>query len=278
MRKIVLAILSIAGFALVSTPTARADDPLPIMRGILAAKYALISVYQVQPGRETAFQNALLQSGPYNRRLQGFANERVLEASPTPMSEGLRSARTIGQRVFALTRCSDTETGTFIAEQRVNALRELVQVSPVNVSVSLVEHIFANWAWEHPGTAMALTTAPAVASATATGQPPSLLTQSRTLFNRPNISLSFLKDGYIGQLGMLETFPSDTTLDEIRERMRQRAGLMGASIYQSADSNLYVYSEYFQAPANEQSRTLTAGADRIQGAQLGAVVQNYVSR
>jgi hypothetical protein len=53
---------------------------------------------------------------------------------------------------------------------------------------------------------------------------------------------------------------------------------MGASIYQSADSTFYVYSEYFQAPANERSRALSAEADRVQGAQLGSVVQNYVSR
>jgi hypothetical protein len=270
--------IAIAGFTILVGPAARADDPLPTMRGILAAKYALISVYQVQAGRETSFQNALLQSGPYNRRLQGFANERVLEASATPMSEGLTSARTIGQRVFALTRCFDAETASFIADQRRSALRDLEQGSQVYVSVSLVEHIFSNWAWEKPGTALALTTAPAVASATATGQAPSLLAQSRDLFARPNISLSFLTDGYIGQLGMLETFPANTKLDDIRGQIRQRTGLMGASIYQSADSTFYVYSEYFQAPANERSRALSAEADRVQGAQLGSVVQNYVSR
>lgn len=278
MRKIIIGMTAIAGLAFTASPT-RADDPLPIMRGIMAAKYALISVYQVPPGREAAFQSALLQSGPYNRRLQGFANERVLEASATPMSEGATAARTIGQRVFALTRCNDAETGRFVADQRSNALRDLVQGSPVLVSVSLVEHIFSNWSWERRGAAMTLTSTPAIASATATGQSaPSLLAQSRDLFSRPNVSLSFLKDGYIGQLGMLETFPSSTALDDIRGQMQQRSGLMGASIYQSADSTFYVYSEYFQAPANERSRALTAEADRLQGAQLGAVVQNYVSR
>ena len=278
MRKIVLGMIAIAGFAILVAPAARAEHPLPIMRSILAAKYALISVYQVQAGRETSFQNALLQSGPYNRQLRGFVNERVLEASATPMSEGLISTRTIGQRVFVLTRCFDTETVSFIADQRRSALRDLEQGSAVYVPVSLVEHIFSNWAWEKPGTTFALTTAPAVASATATGQAQSLLAQSPDLFAQPNISLSFLKDGYIGQLGMLETFPANSNLDDIRGKMRQRAGLMGASIYQSADSTFYVYSEYFQAPANERSRALTAEADRVQGAQLGAVVQNYVSR
>ncbi|MHC2295399.1 hypothetical protein [Bradyrhizobium barranii] len=271
MRKIILRMTAIAALAAFASHEARADDPLPIMRGILAARYAMISVYQVQPGREATFQAALLQSGPYNRRLQGFANERVLEASTTPMSEGPSSARTVGQRVISLTRCFDAETGTFIVDQRSGALRDLLQATPVYVPVSLVEHIFSNWAWEKSGTAPALTTTPA-------GQTPSLLVQSRDLFAKPNISLSFLKDGYIGQLGMLEAFPVNASLDDIRGQMSQRDGLMGASIYQSADSTFYVYSEYFQAPVNQRSRALIAEADRIQGAQLGAVVQNYVSR
>ena len=100
MRKIILRMTAIAALAAFASHEARADDPLPIMRGILATRYAMISVYQVQPGREATFQAALLQSGPYNRRLQGFANERVLEASTTPMSEGPSSARTVGQRVI----------------------------------------------------------------------------------------------------------------------------------------------------------------------------------
>lgn len=270
MRKIILRMTAIAGFTLLAAPMARADHALPVMRGILAARFAMISVYQVQPGREASFQNALLQSGPYNRRLQGFANERVLEVSTTSMSEESNSARAAGQRVFSLTRCFDAETGTFITDQRRSALRDLLQGNPVYVPVSLVEHIFSNWAWEKSGTPT-FTTTPA-------GQTPSLLVQSLELFAKPNVSLSFLKDGYIGQLGMLEAFPANVSLDDIRGQISQRAGLMGASIYKSADSTFYVYSEYFQAPVSDRSRTLTADADRIQGAQLGAVVQNYVSR
>lgn len=277
MRKVLTAFIVLTGCAILAVRAAWADDPLPTMRGTFAAKYATISVYQVQPGRETAFQSTLLQAGPYNRRLQGFANERVIEASITPMSDGLRSALTMGQRVIVLTRCFDAETGVFIFEQRTGALQSLIQGSPIHVPVSLVEHLFSNWAWEKPGATMAITSTPAIASATTTGTVTSLLAQSRELFNRANITLSFLKDGYIGQLGMLETFQASTNLDDIRRQMRQRTGLMGASIYRAADSGFYVYSEYFQAPASEKTRVLTLEADRVEGAQLGPVVQNYVS-
>ena len=67
--------------------SASADHPLQIMRGTYAARFALISLFEVQPGHETDFQTALAQSGPFNHVVPGFANERVLEMSTTANTE-----------------------------------------------------------------------------------------------------------------------------------------------------------------------------------------------
>lgn len=278
MRKASYQIATALALSLFLPATAQSDDPIPIMRGIYAARYALVSVFEVQPGRESEFQNVMLQAGPYNRRLQGFANERVLEMSTAPLSEGVLSARTMGRRVVSLTRSYDAETAQFVGQQRAPAVRNLLQSEPAYITVSLVEHLFSNWSWEKPGTAFTVVATPVSVVSPATGQSLTLLQQSTNLFRQSDVSLGFLKDGYVGQIGMLDSFPSGTDLQNVRNQLQQRVGLMGASIYQAQDSSYYVYSEYFQAPAAERARTITARPERVEGAQLGSVVQNYVSR
>jgi hypothetical protein len=250
-----------------------ADHPLQIMRGTFAARFGLISVFEVQPGHETDFQTALVQSGPFSHLVPGFANERILEMGTTAGTDPA-AAKTIGERVVSLIRCFDPESAQFIIQQRAPAIQGMLSSDPVYIPVKLVEHIFGNWSWEKRGAA-----ASAFAIVTSTvNQTQSLLQQSITLFGQPNVSLSFLKDGYVGQLGMLETAPASADLQNIRGELRERTGLMGASIYQAADNSYLIYSEYFQAPSSSLANVLKTQPDKLQGAQLGSVVQNYASR
>jgi hypothetical protein len=243
------------------------------MRGTYAARFGLISLFEVQPGHETEFQTALVQAGPFTHIVPGFANEVVLEMSTTAGYEPV-AVKTIGQRVVSLIRCFDAESAQYIIQQRAPAIKGLLRTDPVYIPVKLVEHLFGNWSWEKHGVA-----ASAFAITTSTVNPTEpLLQQSVALFAKSNVSLSFLKDGYVGQLGMLETAPASSDLQSIRDQLHQRTGLMGASIYQAADNSYLILSEYFKAPSSSLTTELTVQPDKLQGGQLGTIVQNYTSR
>ena len=159
-------------------------------------------------------------------------------------------------------------------QQRAPAIKSILRSDPVYVPVKLVAHLFGNWSWEKQGVAASAF----AVTMTSVSQAQNLLQQSVTLFAQPNVSLSFLKDGYVGQLGMLETAPANTDLQNIRGQLQQRTALMGASIYQAEDNSYLIYSEYFQAPVTSRAAELTVEASKLQGGQIGSVVQNYASR
>jgi hypothetical protein len=264
-----LKILAAIAFTLSLPQSANADEPLPIMRGTYAARFGLISLFEVQPGQETNFHTALVQSGPFTNIVPGFANERVLEMSAladTPPA----AARTIGQRIVSLIRSFDEESAQYIIQQRAPSIRGVLRSDPVYIPVKLVEHLFGNWSWENRR-AFTITTS-------TTSAPESLLQQSTTLFAQPNVSLSFLKDGYVGQLGFLETAPATSDLQNIRNELQRRTGLMGASIYQAADNSYLIYGEYFQTPATSGANRLSVETGKLQGGQIGYVTQNYAAR
>jgi hypothetical protein len=214
---------------------------------------AVVTFYQVKTGSEENFINAMVSSGPYNRVLYGFANERILQT----VSESKEETNFIS---FA--RYYDKATADFVDTQRNPAISTFLQKEPVRVDASLIEHELADWGWEKGTEQTVLHIRPLV---------------NEDIFTRNISSLSFFKAGYTGQVGMVEILPANKQLTEIRDSLRSRRGLSGASIFSTA-SGLVVYSEYFKTPAEAAARRVSIVDSKANGAQVAVVVQNYVAR
>jgi len=230
-----------------------AHDPKPVLRSIYAAPTAVITFYQVKTGSEENFINAMVSSGPYNRVLYGFANERILQT----ISESKEETNFI-----SLARYYDKATADFVDAQRNPAISTFLQKEPVRVDASLIEHELADWGWEKGTEQTVLHIRPLV---------------NEDIFTRNISSLSFFKAGYTGQVGMVEILPANKQLTEIRDSLSSRRGLSGASIFSTA-SGMVVYSEYFKTPAEAAARRVSIVDSKANGAQVAVVVQNYVAR
>ncbi len=255
MPRRLMIVLSVLFLTVASTP-ARSDDPIPILRSIYGAIFGNFTVFTVRPGLEAGFQDAMLKFGPYNMRLSGFSNERIIESLP--------STAGAGSTFFAVTRYNDKATSDFVNEKRDPALGEFLASEPVHLQGELVEHYFANWSWEQG--ARSEFKVQAVKAF-----------KGESLFKESNFSVSYLKDGYVGQVAMVEFFPDGTDLDAIRAKVTAEAGLMGASVYSLGSAGFAVYSEFFRAPKELSTRSLDMRGGEVAGAQPGIVVQNYVS-
>jgi hypothetical protein len=244
-----LSILLITG----SVTQLRAHDPKPVLRSIYAAPMAVITFYQVKPGSEENFINAMVSSGPYNRVLYGFANERILQTVSASKEE---------TNFISFARYYDKATADFIDTQRNPAIAAFLQKAPLRVDGNLIEHELADWGWEKGTEQSVLHIRPLM---------------NEDIFRRNISSLSFFKAGYTGQVGMVEVLPANQQLAEIRDNLGSRRGLSGASIF-STGSGLIVYSEYFKTPADAAARRVSIADSNINGAQVAVVVQNYVAR
>lgn len=234
--------------------TLRAHDPKPVLRSIYAAPLAVVTLYEVKPGSQEDFINAMVSSGPYNRVLYGFANERILQAVPGSKADPAS--------FISFARYYDKATADFVDELRNPVIAPFLQKQPVRIDATLLEHELADWGWEKGTEQAVLHVRPL---------------ENEEIFKRNISSLSFFKSGYTGQVGMLELLPANAQLAEIRDGLSSRRGLSGASIF-STMSGLLVYSEYFKTPVEAASQKLSASASGITGAQAAVVVQNYVAR
>lgn len=233
-------------------------DPKAVLRNLYGAPFATFVIYQVKPGMETPFLDAMVASGPYNRLLSGVANERILQALPS--SEGQSSL------FYSIGRYYDTGTADFIEAQRKTAVRAFLLHDPIRQDATLIEHLLADWGWEKGAPHAVI---------------PARAFQSEEIFQKNLSSLSFFKTGYVGQVGLLELFPKGTTAEQVRQEVGARQGLSGASIFALTGGETFaVYSEFFKAPANADRRTflLQGTAGEVTGGQAGTVLQNYVPR
>src|SRR5262245_29136289 len=115
----------------------RAHDPKPVLRSIYAAPLAVITLYEVKPGSQEDFVNAMVSSGPYNRVLYGFANERILQ--------GISSTKADPVAFISFARYYDKATADFVDAQRNPAITQFLQKAPVRIDATLIEHELADW-------------------------------------------------------------------------------------------------------------------------------------
>jgi hypothetical protein len=239
---------------LASVQPLQGHDPKPVLRSIYAAPLAVITIYQVKPGSQDEFVNAMVSSGPYNRVLYGFANERILQAVSSP-KEGAVS-------FISFARYYDKATADFVDAQRNPAISSFLQENPLRLDATLIEHELADWGWEKGTDQAVLHVRPL---------------ENEEIFQRNVTSLSFFKSGYTGQVGFLEVLPSGIQLADIRASLSLRRGLSGASVF-STTSGVLVYSEYFKTPTGAAAQKLIESASGLAGGQAAVVVQNYVAR
>jgi hypothetical protein len=246
--------------ALVTTITlkqpALAYDPTPVLKNLYGAKVGVLEIYRVRAGKETDFLGAMVGSGPYNKLLTGFVNERILQSLPS--ADGTTVVFTTVGRYL------DPTTADVVQGLRSPSINAYLEAAPVRIQVSLVEHILGNWGWENGSRQMTVR---------AVGY------TNDKIFRENISSLSFFKSGYVGQVGMLEMFPEGATLEEVRATVSARPALSGASIFSFAGKGQYaVYSEFFHAPAFAKTSAFQFPESTVTGAQAGVVVQNYVPR
>lgn len=243
-----------------AAPGGRAGDPIPTMRNVYGAPYAVITVFEVKAGTEPQFLDAMVKSGPYNKLLSGFANERILQPLPTAKA-GTVTYSSIG-------RYYDLATANFVEKQRDAAIRQFLAAEPIRLEAKLVEHWLGDWGWETPQ-----------AKHGATRVEPF---KNDEIFQKRMSSLSYFKSGYIGQVGVLELFPKGATLEQIRSGVQHHAGLSGSSIYAVAGGERYVcYCEFFKSSgsgADVSASGITVADNTAVGVHPGIVVQNYVPR
>lgn len=239
------------------TPT-YAGDPIPTIRNIYGAPYAILTIYDIKPGMEVQFVDAMVRFGPYNKLLSGFANERILQPLPN-QKDG-------GSTYSALGRYYDLGTANFIEKQRDETIRQFLVRDPIRYEAKLVEHWLGNWGWERQTTSSVTRVEPF---------------KNDEIFQRHLSSLSYFKAGYVGQVGALELFPKGVSIDQIRAEIQHHPGLSGASIFALGDSGRFAcYCEFFRSTdvtARPSSGYSTAG-EVVVGEQVGVVLQNYVSR
>ncbi|HEY0080100.1 MAG TPA: hypothetical protein VGB73_15925 [Pyrinomonadaceae bacterium] len=208
---------------------------------------------------EPQFLDAMVKSGPYNKLLSGFANERILQPLPTA-ENGNVTYSCIG-------RYYDMGTANFIEKQRDLVVRQFLVREPIRLEAKLVEHWLGDWGWERQ-----------TKKHTATRVEPF---KNDEIFQQHVSSLSYFKSGYIGQVGMLELFPKGMSLEQIRAGIQHHSGLSGSSIYSVGEEGRYVcYCEFFKSPGSAElpATNLVASSDTVVGVQPGIVVQNYIPR
>lgn len=252
-RILASALLTLLIFAPIAS---HAYDPVPALRNLYGAPHAVIWLLQVKEGHEESFVNTMVGAGPYDKLLSGFASEKLLEPLPVQNSNKL---------YVSFSRYYDKGTSEYVSPDRLKALQGELSRKPVQMQMSLVEHLLADWGWEK-GKDQSLLTAQAF--------------KKDELFERNISSLSFFKAGYVGQVGMIEFFAPDVDLKAVRAKVSARTGLSGVSIYKLDGQNRYVaYSEFFKAPAELSAQQLRLGSDAVpQGGIAGIVVQNYMPR
>jgi hypothetical protein len=246
-----------------------AYDPTPALRNLYGAPYALLSVYEVKPGMEPQFLDMMVKSGPYNKLLSGFANERIVQ--PLPTAEGSNPTYSCISRYY------DLGTATFVEQQRDIAIRPFLARDPVRFNVKLMEHWLGDWSWEKRAD-RSLAAHSVVAHASFLRVEPF---KNDEIFQKNISSLSFFKSGYVGQMGMLEIFPAGTTIEQIRSEIKSHPGLSGASVFSIGEDGRYAcYSEFFKSPSDIEKRKfdMPATGNALTGSQAGTVVQNYIPR
>jgi len=242
---------------LVFAPDAsRAYNPVPALRNLYGAPHAVVWLLQIKEGHEESFINTMVGTGPYDKLLSGFASEKLLE--PLPVQNG-------GKLYVSFSRYYDKGTSEYVSPARLQSIDKELARKPIQMQMSLVEHLLADWSWEKGGS-QSLLSAKAF--------------KKDELFEQNISSLSFFKAGYVGQIGMIEFFTPGEDLKAVRAKVSARTGMSGASIYKVDGENRYVaYSEFFKAPAELSAQQLQIGADAVpRGGIAGIVVQNYVPR
>ena len=252
----VLALLATIVMTLFWVTPSYAGDPIPTIRNIYGAPHAVLTIYEVKPGMEVQFVDAMVRFGPYNKLLSGFANERILQPLPNQKDGGTTYS--------ALGRYYDLGTANFAEKQRDESIRQFLVHDPIRYEAKLVEHWLGNWGWERQTKSSATCVEPF---------------KNDEIFQKHLSSLSYFKAGYVGQVGALELFPKGVSIDQIRNQIQHHPGLSGASIFSLGD-RFACYCEFFKSSdvtARPSSGYSTSG-EVVVGEQVGVVLQNYVSR
>jgi len=235
---------------------ARAYDPVPALRNLYGAPHAVAWILQVKPGRESEFVNAMLNKGPYSKLLSGFASEKLVQLLP------VQAQRPV---YVSFSRYYDSGTAEFVESERMPAIEPYLEAKPQRLELTLVEHLLSNWGWERGTPEKVVRSEPF---------------KNEELFRTNISSLSFFKSGYVGQIGALEFFDETASLETVRQKVAQRSGLSGASVYTIAGQSRYlVYCEFFRTPPElgKQRIALPPGGLPL-GTQIGVVIQNYIPR
>ena len=255
--RLCVALLLMVMMAGVSSITSSAHDPTATLRNVYGAPRAVLTLYQVKPNMEPQFLDAMVKSGPYNRLLSGFANERILQPLSASNEKGLTYT--------CVDRYYDLGTADFVESQRLAAVKPFLVHDPVRMDATLVEHLLADWGWEH-GTKQNIIRAEPF--------------KNDEIFQKNISSLSFFKGGYTGQVGMLEVFPEGTTVEQVRAQIVSHEGLSGASIFSWGKGRYACYCEFFKSPTGVDHHhfKVSMKSEAVTGGQAGVVVQNYLPR
>jgi hypothetical protein len=253
----------------VSTPTfsrnvsfAVPDEAASEMQPALLSTIGVISIYDVDSRQEANFLDAVVKGGAFHYPYPGFTNERILQP--------LAATADKGGYYISIGRYLDSESAFRVEQSKNAAIKSAVAArrEPVIYTVRLVEHLLADWGWEKGKTANIMSLTPSSDSR-------KFMTD---VFRQKLSSLAFFKIGYTGQVGMLDFFGKDKTVEQVRQEMSKRQWMTGASIYETEDKELIVYSEYFSTPKSAAEQKLTSSDGKLSGYQAGRVVQNYMSR
>src|SRR6266403_6115529 len=139
------------GLLVLTLRSVHAHDPKPVLRNIYGAPYAMLTAYEVRPGMEDAFLNTMVPTGPYNRVLAGFANERIIQPLASQPS---------AQWYISLGRYYDMSVARSVENERQAALSQLLLQPPLQLEATLVEHQLADWGWERGTTSSTLQAKP----------------------------------------------------------------------------------------------------------------------
>lgn len=269
MKHLVAVVLLVLMVTSISTTTfsrnvsfAFPDEAAMEMQPALMSTVGVITIYDVDSRQEVSFLDAVIKGGAFHYPYPGFTNERILQPLPTTADKG--------GFYISIGRYLDQESAFRVEQTKNAAIKSAVATrrEPVSYTVRLVEHLLADWGWEKGRTANIMALTPS--------------SDSRKfkpdVFRQKLSSLAFFKIGYTGQVGMLDFFGKDKTVEQIRQEMSKREWLTGASIYETEDKELIVYSEYFSTPKTAAGQKLTSSDGKLSGYQAGRVVQNYMSR
>jgi hypothetical protein len=238
------------------------DEAAMEMQPALFSTVGVITIYDVDSRQEVDFLDAVIKGGAFHHPYPGFTNERILQPLSTTADKG--------GFYISIGRYLDRESAFRVEQSKNAAIRSAVPArrEPVSYTVRLVEHLLADWGWEKGRTANILSITPSSGARELKSD----------VFKQKLSSLAFFKIGYTGQVGMLDFFGKDKTVEQVRQEMSKREWMTGASIYETEDKELIVYSEYFSTPKTAAEQKLTSSDGKLSGYQAGRVVQNYMTR